>query len=306
MKLNKIKVSIVVLSYNRIDRLPECLQTIAELISAEVEVIVVDNASSDGSVEFVQKNHPDCRLIVNSENLGVSRGRNVGFQAVMGDYIIYLDDDSIAPTDIVEKTVTFFRAHPECGVIAYAVMDGHENQLSNGADHGDQLLNYHGAGHAFRRDVLVKINYLDEKLFFGAEEVESSIRVYKAGFSILFYNGVVIQHKCRTSESTNDVKIERLLKYFYAFSYFYTKHFPRKYAWPYIGGLYLSHCRYSLMSLGSIAFVFKAPLLLKQRTVSQENTPQKVLDFYTKSRASIRLPGRSRVIDWIRRTDNLK
>jgi GT2 family glycosyltransferase len=110
-------LSIVILSYNTKDLLHECLSAVYDRISKQVlfEVIVVDNASSDDSVTMVKKNFPQVILIENKDNLGFSKGNNVGIKHAKGKYVLFLNSDAIVYKDTVETMLAFMGSHRDAG-----------------------------------------------------------------------------------------------------------------------------------------------------------------------------------------------
>ena len=176
------RISVVVLNYNKREDLDRNLRRLREIPFESKEVIVVDNASTDGSAEMVREEFPEVTLIASDTNDGVAKGRNRGFRAAQGEYVIYLDDDSVAPVDVCDRVVELFEAQPEVGCLAFLVRAEPSGVYSNQFDDSEYLGNYHGAGHAFRKDCLERIGYLEEMYFFGGEEVDSSLAMLNEGF----------------------------------------------------------------------------------------------------------------------------
>ena len=113
--MDKMKLSIIILSWNTGELLKQCLESvisglfIKELTDykCRVEIIVVDNASEDGSCEMVKKEFPEVRLIQNKENLGFAKGNNVGLNEAKGEYIMILNSDTIIKEGAIETLVKF-------------------------------------------------------------------------------------------------------------------------------------------------------------------------------------------------------
>lgn len=113
-----IELSIVILSYNVRDLLLDCVKSIYEHTrDINFEVIVVDNASTDGSVEGVRKSFPQVRVIVNEENMGFSRGNNVGLRAAQGRAAIILNSDTIIRNNVFKELYTALISTPEIGAV---------------------------------------------------------------------------------------------------------------------------------------------------------------------------------------------
>ena len=110
-------VSLVIVGYRTRDLLRACLESVyRETRGVTFEVVVVENASGDGSVEMIQREFPDVRLIALDENSGFARGTNLGAEAATGDAIILLNPDTEVVGNAVGQLAEFARAHPKAGV----------------------------------------------------------------------------------------------------------------------------------------------------------------------------------------------
>lgn len=107
-------VSILIVSYNTVDLTVACIQSIFDQ-SEDVpfEVIVVDNASSDGSADEIAKRFPNIRLVRSADNIGFGRGNNLAAQTATGDYILLLNPDTVVLDHAVDKIVRFARSVPD-------------------------------------------------------------------------------------------------------------------------------------------------------------------------------------------------
>ncbi|WP_328597362.1 glycosyltransferase family 2 protein [Heliobacterium mobile] len=113
-------VSVVILNWNRRNDLREGLIRLREQSYQPLEIIVVDNGSTDDSVEMVKRDFPEVHVIETGENLGVE-AYNRGFLHATGEYIVILDDDSFPAVDAIGKMVEQFRRDPQLGVVAFDV-----------------------------------------------------------------------------------------------------------------------------------------------------------------------------------------
>ncbi|UCH85145.1 MAG: glycosyltransferase family 2 protein, partial [Candidatus Latescibacterota bacterium] len=111
-------VSVIIVSYNSRDVLGPCLESLQQQsVRTSTEVIVIDNASSDGTPELVRARYPWVKLIVGRENVGFSRGVNIGIRAASGDYFLILNPDTVVREDSIEKMLEFARATPSAGIV---------------------------------------------------------------------------------------------------------------------------------------------------------------------------------------------
>lgn len=219
-------ISIVVLNYNKSADLARNLSALREIPYSHREIIVVDNRSTDDSVEMVRREFADdVELIVADSNGGVCRGRNLGFRRARGEYVVYLDDDAVAPAEVCDQVARLFREHPKAGCLAFLVREMPEGRLCN--DFGvERLGNYHGAGHAFRKDCLEEIGYLDEQFFFGAEEIDSSLALMEHGYYVRYTPEITIDHYVRRHGCREFTR--RASNWMASMGWFYVKWFPWK------------------------------------------------------------------------------
>jgi GT2 family glycosyltransferase len=109
-------VSILVISYNTREMTLACLRTVIAETRSPYELIVLDNASSDGSAEAIAAEFPDIRLIRSPENLGFAEGNNVAAREARGEYLLLLNPDTLVLRGALDKLLDFARVEPEAGV----------------------------------------------------------------------------------------------------------------------------------------------------------------------------------------------
>ena len=112
------KASIIVLNWNGKRYLEECLHALFTQTYSPYEIILVDNGSHDGSVDFVAERFPAVRIIENGENLGFAAGNNVAIRVARGDYIVTLNNDTRAEPDWLEELVKVVETDPKIGMCA--------------------------------------------------------------------------------------------------------------------------------------------------------------------------------------------
>ena len=117
--------SVIIVNWNTESYLRDCLQSVFEATSGiEFEVIVIDNASSDGSVAMVEKEFPQVRLVKNPDNRGFAAANNQGMAVSQGRYVLLLNSDTIVLGDVIGATVRFGDAHPDTAVVGCRVLNG--------------------------------------------------------------------------------------------------------------------------------------------------------------------------------------
>ena len=125
MNSNERVISVVIVSWNARAFLEECLASIARAKRPGVlEVIVVDNASSDGSAEMVETQFPEVRLQRNASNLGFAAANNIGIRMASGEHIFLINSDVTVAPDCLEKLVKFMDEHPAVGVAGPTMLTG--------------------------------------------------------------------------------------------------------------------------------------------------------------------------------------
>lgn len=225
-----MKLSVVILCWNDLKVIANCLASIySGTHSTEFEVIVSDNGSTDGSIEFIRKKFPQVRLIENGRNLRFAKGNNVGIRQSQGEYILILNPDTIIHNGTLDGIVGFADQHPEAGAFGCRVLnaDGtyqgsiwpfptprsewiralglHALGYLSEAFHTGAYLKWKGrtqrtVGYPagcfvlIRSELLKRLGGFDEQFFYYYEETDLCRRIWKAGFSILYTPEVSITH----------------------------------------------------------------------------------------------------------------
>lgn len=252
-------VSIVIVNWNTRDILRDCLRSIYEQTrDVNIEVIVIDNASSDDSSKMVSHEFPQVVLIENRQNVGFAKANNQGFTIAKGRYVLLLNPDTVILDGAIQKAVQFADGKPSAGVI------GIRTERANGqmcldcfqyASIANMLISIFGLNKLFpksrlfgreryswwdyrsvksvevvagcfmlvRREVLDLVGGLDEKFFMYGEEMDWCRRITKAGWKILFYPEARIIHHGAQSSSQNPTGMR--LEQRKSFLYFFKKHY---------------------------------------------------------------------------------
>ena len=120
--MNKLELSIIVVSFNTAGLLRKCLNKVYKSLSfgkieRETEIIVVDNGSTDGSIEMIRKNFPKVEIIKNSQNLGFAKANNQGIRKALGKYILLLNSDTEVRNDALSQLLEVIKEDYSIGVL---------------------------------------------------------------------------------------------------------------------------------------------------------------------------------------------
>lgn len=115
--MGKAEVTIIIVTWNVEDVISDCLDSLFKYSDKEIQVIVVDNDSSDSTCQII-KNYENVQLIQTGENLGFSKANNVALEHALGDYIFYLNPDTIFLDSIINDLVNYLESHENCGIVA--------------------------------------------------------------------------------------------------------------------------------------------------------------------------------------------
>lgn len=225
-----MKLSIVVLCWNDLKVIGDCLRSIYEQTTdIEFEVLVSDNGSTDGSIEFIHYNYPHVHVLENGKNLGFARGNNVGIAQSSGQYVLILNPDTIIHDRALERWVAFADRHPEAGAFGCRVLnpDGSyqgparpfptifrdwiaalylrrfayiselfvSDTYTGWKGDTERVIDWQsGCCVMFRADVLKSLSGFDGQFFYHFEEVDLCRRVWNAGYPILYTPDAVITH----------------------------------------------------------------------------------------------------------------
>jgi GT2 family glycosyltransferase len=211
------RVTVVIPNWNGKKFLDVCLISLRNQSFGDFRTTIVDNGSVDGSVEYVEQNFPEVRVLALVENRGFSAGVNVGIRDARSEYVALLNNDTEVDPGWIETLVRAAEAHPEAGLFASKLVDFHDRRLLDGA--GDALrrsgLPYR-LGHAemdrgqydepafvfgacaaaalYRRGMFEEIGLFDEDFFAYCEDGDLSFRAQLAGYRCLYVPGSVVYH----------------------------------------------------------------------------------------------------------------
>ena len=246
-----MELSVVIVNYNVCHFLELCLQSVEDAIGdLNAEIIVVDNASSDGSCSMVRQKFPSITLIENKDNLGFSKANNSGVAVAKGTYVLILNPDTVVANNTFTKSIDFIKKQQKFGALGVKLIDGKGTFLPESKrgiptpkvsfyklfsiDLDTYYANHLGEDESGKVDVLVgafmlmeravynEVGGFDEAYFMYGEDIDLSYKILKKGYQNYYFSGTQVIHY--KGEST--VKDAKYVYYFIdAMKIFYEKHF---------------------------------------------------------------------------------
>ncbi|MDO4756796.1 MAG: glycosyltransferase family 2 protein [Parabacteroides sp.] len=256
-----MKLSIVIVNYNVKYFLEQCLCSVrAAIAGLEAEVFVVDNHSTDGSIEYLRPRFPEVTFIENSDNPGFAKANNQAIRISHGEYVLLLNPDTVVGEDSLRTLCYFMDEHPEAGGIGVKMLEGHGQFLPESKRsfpspwvsfckifglskffpnsrlfaryslpyldkeeiHSVEVLA--GAFMLLRREALDKVGLLDEDFFMYGEDIDLSYRVVQGGYLNYYIPERLLHYK---GESTKHGDIKYVKAFYGAMLIFYRKYYPQ-------------------------------------------------------------------------------
>lgn len=218
--------SFVIVNYNRKDELMVTLAETTELIrdyAIKIEIIVVDNGSTDGSAAAVILNFPQVILIAKVDNIGAPAW-NYGFEVAQGDYLIIIDDDSHVESGL-DKALFYMDENPEIGILALNVVSGPYTSADWKMVENTNMVGFIGCGAIFRKVVYKKIGGYADWMFLYVNEWELGLRCTSAGYKVRFFKECKVVHRTSLINRTSKRLVSFVTKHELAIIY---KYFPNK------------------------------------------------------------------------------
>jgi glycosyltransferase involved in cell wall biosynthesis len=193
------RVTIMIATRNRVSELVKTLESCRALTGPPKEILVVDDASSDGTYGIVRTRFPEVNIVRNEVNKGSIASRNDILQRAKGDYVIGLDDDSrFVDADACERIVARMDREPDLGIISCQPIGPEfpETLQLGGRATGE----WHTSSFAFcavviRRSILERTGLLPELFYHSYEEPDLALRAWDAGYRVLQWNEIVVFHE---------------------------------------------------------------------------------------------------------------
>ena len=245
-----MKLSVVIVSYNVCQLLEDCLRSVEkDLAGIDSEIYVVDNASSDHTVERLQPLFPAVHFVANTENVGFARANNQAIRLSQAEYVLLLNPDTVVHEGTLRGTLDFLESHPEAGGagvrmltregdpapesrravptpwVAFLKMLGFTRRYYMSHlpwDQPGQIEVISGAYCMLRRKALDAVGLLDEDFFMYGEDIDLSFRLLKGGWQNWYLPLDIVHYK---GESTQKSSYRYVHVFYQAMLIFFRKHY---------------------------------------------------------------------------------
>ncbi len=293
----RMKVSIIIVNYNVRYFLEVCVDSVLKAVKGlAAEVIVVDNNSADDSLQMLRDRFPQVIRIENRENTGFSRANNQGVAIAKGEYILFLNPDTVMPEDFFEKTVAYLDAHPGAGALGPRLIDGKGrfapdakksfptlsvalfkssgiNRLFPRSPYFNAYYAVHvgewetapvevlsGCCMMVRQSVLAQTGgAFDEDYFMYCEDVDLSYRITKAGYQNIYFPEATLVHY--KGESTRKATLSYIRIFNEALATFVRKNYSKGQARMFIFAIQIGIALRAVVGvLRSIFRILRMPL----------------------------------------------
>ncbi len=260
MRVGALDLSIVIVNWNTRHVIVDCLESVfANLGTLSGEVIVIDNASTDGSAQTIAGEFPQVRLIANDTNRGFAAANNQGMRIARGAYVLLLNPDTVVLDGAFDKTLAYARRHPDIGVLGCQVMESAQavqrtcfrfpsplntlmwvsgalawfprSRIAGRAAYGPwdrrderEVEVVSGMFMLVRREAIEQVGLMDEAYFVFAEEADWCYRFRSAGWRCVFAPVGRIVHVDGGSKSTEQASVKMYVEIQKSLLLFHCKH----------------------------------------------------------------------------------
>lgn len=302
--MKRFKASVIIPNWNGESLLKDCLKSLREQTFTDFEIILVDNGSTDGSLEYVVSNFPGVKIVKLEKNFGFAKAINEGVKASRADYVVFLNNDTAASKNWLKNLIECINYHPEAISINSKILNFYNRKKIDGVgilinevgqaksigwnqkDTGQfnkeiYIFGATGGAALFRREDFIKVGGFDEKYFMYSEEVDFAFRAQFLGYKSIYCPKAKVFHKHKATAK----KLPQLLEYwqFRNMTATIIKDFPtsvllKRFRWLKIILVHLNTIFYLLKHgfiwppiLADLWIFFHLPYLLKERSKIQQS-----------------------------------
>lgn len=215
--MNEKLVSTIIVNYNGLKFLKRCISSLLEQTYPDIEIILVDNGSTDNSIEFIKKEFPSVKIIANNENLGFAKGNNIGIREAKGDLIATLNNDTEVTSKWIEELVKAINSDNNVGMCSSKILFMNDPKIINSTgmrisrsgacwDRGifeydtgqyeqiEEIFGPCACAAMYRKEMLEKIGLFDEDFYAYMEDSDLAFRGRLTGWKCLYVPTAVVYH----------------------------------------------------------------------------------------------------------------
>lgn len=203
------QISIIIVNYNGKSHLEKCLESLSKITYENTEIIIIDNNSSDGSIEFLEKNYPHIKTKKLEKNLGFAYPNNIGAKIANGDLLLFLNNDTIVTPNFLVELVKTINSNPTIAICQSFLLKP-DNTIDSSGDFVDTLgrafssrikqpvfqkiLSARGASMLMKKEIFFKLGGFDENFFVSFEDVDLGWRANIAGYDVVLSPKSLVYH----------------------------------------------------------------------------------------------------------------
>ncbi|MGE5458271.1 MAG: glycosyltransferase family 2 protein [Methanococcaceae archaeon] len=187
------KVSVCIVTRNRKDQLIRAIKSVDCQNYDNIEIVVVDNNSTDGTSEAIRTLFPEVKIIKLHKNIGCPPARNIGMANTTGEYILSLDDDGYLDPTAVKNSISIMEQYGSIGIVMFDIIEHGKTRFTRNDDLS-LMTSYSGGACLIRAEMLKTVGYYEDAFFRQAEEVDYSIRMFENNFYVAFSRKCIMYH----------------------------------------------------------------------------------------------------------------
>lgn len=214
----KSLVSIIVVNYNGLKYCDDCFRSIRELSYPNYEVIMVDNSSTDGSVDYVRNNFPAVKIIALDDNLGFAIANNIGANNAKGEYLFLLNQDTVLEEKSLSELVERMHSDPNIGICGCKMLYWNDKNVINSTglmankicfvwdrgsfeldqgqyDDDKEVISVSGGAMLIRKNLFTDLGGFDTGYFMYYEDLDIGMRTWLSGYRVVYVPNAKIYHK---------------------------------------------------------------------------------------------------------------
>ncbi len=227
----KLRLCIIIPNWNGEDLLPDCLRSLKTQSFKQFETILVDNGSTDDSLNFVKTHFPKVKIIELKKNFGFAKAINVGVKSSKTEYVVFLNNDTQVDKNCLENLVKVADQHPEVISVNSKLLNFYKRKIIDGVgilinevgqaksigwqeedkgqyDSEQYIFGATGGGSLFKRVDFIKVGLFDENYFMYSEEVDFAFRAQFLEYKSIYCPKAIIYHKHKATSKKFPAKIE--------------------------------------------------------------------------------------------------